>query len=220
MCIPLLPLALVAAGTAAKFFGERQAQRAREGAFNAERARQKELTDRQIASFQDSVDQTSAMLDPVNRAKAEDARNSALASTILGRGSDAAYLPGSSSAPTLVATAADKAAGSSEANSRSLAQALAALGATGDQMQGLNIGINRNGQQIGQLGGFKAGSMGVLDSEMQAANAKGGFLRGIGGLAQQIGMAAAMGGGGSIGKLAGNVGNNSGLVFSGMRGPI
>ena len=205
MCLPLLAIGAIAsaAGTAAKFFGEKQAERARDKTFNAERARQEALSQQQQGRFQDSVDRAGNMADPASHATATAAREGSLASAIVSHDAPGSSLPGSSSAPALVATAADKAGSKADASSRSLAHALAALGATGDQMQGLNIGVGRNSQQIGQIGGFKAGSLGVLDSEMQAASAKGGFLRGIGGLAQQLGQAAMMGGMGGGGSAAG-----------------
>lgn len=222
MCLPLLAIGAIAtaAGTAAKFFGEKQAERARDKTFNAERARQEALSQQQQARFQDSVDRTGAMTDPAAHAQATAAREGVLADVITRSGAPGGYLPGSSSAPALVATATDKAGAKSEANSMSLAHALAALGATGDQMQGLNIGIGRNSQQIGQLGGFKAGSMGVLDSEMKAAAAKGGFLRGIGGLAQQLGMAAMSGGMGGGGSAAGAAKSTSRSLARSFAGAI
>lgn len=206
MCLPLLPLALAAAGTVANFIGQKQAERASTRAFSSEHDRQEALTGRQTAHFQDSLDKTAGVLDPAAEAAATEKRNSALSAAIVPQSAEGNYLPGSSSAPAVVAAAADKAGAKSEANSRSLAHALAALSANGDQMQGLNIGIGRNSQEIGQLGGFKAGSIGVLDSEMKAAAQKGAFLRGIGGLAQQIGAAwlgaSALGGGAAVGGNA------------------
>lgn len=189
MCFPFaIPLALMAAGTVANYFGEKQASHASENAFNSERDRQSNLSDQQTARFQDSLDKTQAMLDPAAVAAAANKREASLASAIVPASqTNAAYLPGSDSAPSVVATAADKAGEGSKATSLNLAHAIAALGGTGDQLQTLNTGIGRNSESIGQLGGFKAGSMGVLDSEMQAAAQRGSFLRGIGGLAQTIG---------------------------------
>lgn len=187
MCVPLIPLALFAAGTVAKFIGEKQAEKARNTTFNAERDRQKAFEGEQTAKFQDSLDQTKGMQDPAAQAAAAAKREDTLASAIVPASAPGNYMPGSSSAPSVVATASDAAGAKSAENSASFARALAALGGTTDQMQGLNIGIGRNNQSIDQIGGFARGSMGVLDGEMKAASAKGGFLRGVGGLAQQIG---------------------------------
>lgn len=205
MCVPLLVAGAIAAaaGTAAKFFGEKQAERARERTFNAERDRQEKLSGQQTERFQDSLNRTQEMASPAAMAAAAAAREGSLAAAIVPQGERGSYLPGSSSAPSVVAAASDRAGAESAATSSQFARAMAALAGTGDQMQDLNIGIGRNSQQIGQIGGFKAGSMGVLDSEMQAASAKGGFLRGIGGLAQQLGMAAMSSGAGAGGSAAG-----------------
>lgn len=209
MCVPLIPLALAAAGTAATFFGQRQAQKASERTFNSERDRQKAFTDKQQSRFQDSVDQTQAMLDPAAQQAAIDRREAPLAGVVVPQGEQGTYLPGSSSAPSVVGDAYAKAGAGSAATSSSLAHALAALGGTGDQLQQLGIGIGRNGQTIDQINGFKSGSMGVLDSELQAAQQKGSFLRGVGGLAQQLGMAwmGAPGGSASSGSKISKLGS-------------
>lgn len=222
MCIPLLPLALMAAGTFAKYLGEKKAERAREQTFNAERDRQKAMTDEQQARFQDSLGRTQDLLDPAMQQAAQQKRESSLASVIVPANANGSYMPGSSSAPAIVAGAADKVNAEGAASSSQLARALAALGATGDQMQGLNIGIGRDAQQIGQIGGFKAGSAGVLDAEMQAAAQKGAFLRGIGGLAQTIGTAwmGAPSGSGAIAGASGQMGTTAGRIGSMFKGAI
>lgn len=202
MCVPLVALALTAAGTVAKYIGAKQAERAKQSTYDAESARQKKMGDEQHAKFQESLDRTRQMLTPEDQAAAAAKREGGLAAAIVPQGADGAYMPGSSSAPAVVADATAAAGEKSAANAQSFARTLAALGATGDQMQGLNIGVGRNSQSIGQIGGFKAGSMGVLDSEMKAAAAKGSFLRGIGGLAQTIG-SAWMGGAGGAPTAAG-----------------
>lgn len=206
MCGPwAIPLALVAAGSVAKYFGNQQAQHARERTFSAERQRQQAMTEQQTARFQDSLDKTKDLLDKDKVAEAAQSREDALTANMIPEG-QGAYLPGSSSAPNIVQTASDDAAAGSRERGQSLAHALAALGGTTDQLQGVNIGVGRDAQQIGQLGGFKAGSANVLDAEMRAAAHKGAFLRGIGGLAQTIGQAwlgasagaGLVGGGGSV----------------------
>lgn len=219
MCLPLIPLALAAAGTFASYMGQKSAERAQTRAYSAEHDRQEALTGQQTAHFQNSLDRTKGMLDPAAEAAATENRNSALSAAIVPQSAEGSYLPGSSSAPAVVAAASDKAGAKSDANSRSLAQALAALSSTGDQMQGLNIGVGRNSQNIGQLGGFKAGSMGVLDSEMKAAARKGATLRGLGGLAQQIG-GAWLGAGGSAPGVVGSAGRTVGSMAQSFMGGI
>lgn len=189
MCVPLVPLALFAAGSAAKYFGAKQAERAKQNTYDAESARQKKMGDEQYARFQESLDRAQQMLTPEAQAAAAGQRESGLSAAIVPQGANGSYMPGSSSAPSVVADATAAAGAKSAETSQSFARTLAALGATGDQMQGLNIGVGRNSQSIGQIGGFKAGSLGVLDAEMKAAAQKGAFLRGIGGLAQTIGKA-------------------------------
>lgn len=205
MCVPLIPLALAAAGTFASYIGQKQAERARNTTFSSERQRQADLGDEQHSRFKDSLAKTQDLVDPATRDKAVQAREGSLASAIVPQ-SASSYLPGSSSAPSVVATANERAGASSQATSLNLARTLATLGATGDQLQDVNTQIGRNSQHIGQLGSFKAGSLGVLDAEMRAASQKGSFLRGIGGLAQQIGGAwlgaSAMGAGSAGGAAA------------------
>lgn len=218
MCGPwAIPLALIAAGSVSKYFGEKKAAHAQERSFNAEQQRQKELSGQQTARFQDSLDKTQELFDPAHRQAAADAREGALTAAIKPAGDSAgAYLPGSSSAPSVVHTAADVSQAGSRATSLNLAHALAAMGGTGDQLQAINTQIGRNSQGIGQIGSFKAGSAGVLDSELKAAAQKGAFLRGVGGLAQQVGQAwlgGSLGGAGSsavgsAGKGLSSIGNS------------
>ena len=119
------------------------------------------------------------------------------------QGAAGTYLPGQGSAPAIVQQQEGKAVEGARTDARSLASALAALGGTGDQLQRLNIDIGRNSQRIGQVARDKGNSAGILQTELQAAAEKGALLRGLGGLAMQIGMSAAMAGagGGGFGKI-------------------
>lgn len=196
MCLPLAVLGgiLAAGGTAAKFAGDSQASNARYNTFQAERSRQQALTSDQTARFQDSLDQVKGLTDPNAQAKAVGARESSLVSAIAPQPTAGAYLPGSSSAPAVVQTAADKASAGSAATSSALAHAIATMGGASDQALGVNTAIGRNSEKIGQLSSYKAGSAGVLDAEMRAASQKGSLLKGLGGFAQQIGLSALAGG--------------------------
>lgn len=215
MCGPFaIPLALVAAGSVAKYFGGKQAESASTNTYNAERQRQEALTGQQTARFQDSLDRTKEMTSEQGQAAAAGARENTLAAAIAPTPTNTSYLPGSTSAPSIVATAQGKAAEGSAATSANLAHTLAALGGTTDQLQKTNIGIGRNSQSIGQLGSFKAGSAGVLDAELKAAAQKGAFLRNVGGLAQTIGkawMMGGVGGGASAASTSGTIGSDIGL---------
>jgi hypothetical protein len=209
MCGPFaIPLALVAAGAGAQYFGEKKAEKARERTFMAERKRQNAITDEQIAAFRDSLARTEEAATPEAMQRAKDARESSLVAAIQPRESEASYLPGAASAPAIVATANDKAQASAGERSSSLASAIAALGGTGDQMQQLNIDIARNADAIGQGNSFKRGSLDVLNDEMRAAANKGRTLRTVGGLAQAVGQAwltGGMGGGFGGGGMPANL---------------
>lgn len=204
MCFPFaIPLALMIGGSVASFFGGQQADKARAETFNRESKRQHAFEGEQTARFQDSLDSTQGILDPTKQRAAVAAREGSLANAIVSAAPAAGgYLPGASSAPSVVATAADKAGAKSDAGSLNLAHALAELGGTTDQMQRNDIQVGRNSGLIDQIGGFKRGSLSVLDAEMKAAAHKGALLRGLGGLAQSIGGAmagSAIGGGGGGG---------------------
>lgn len=206
MCDPLsaaIALAVVGAGTS--YVGEQKAASARERTFMEERIRQRGLQDEQSGRFQDSLAKVQDMVTPDAAKKASDKRESALVAAIRPSTSSSAYLPGAGSAPAVVATANDNAQATANTDSMNLASAIAALGGTGDQMQQLGTDINRNSTAIGQLGGFQRGSQGVLQDEMRAANAKGGNLRALGGLAQSIGTAWM---GGQLGAAAGGMGKS------------
>lgn len=190
MCDPLTAaIALTVIGTGVSYVGEQKAASAREKTFMAERIRQQGLTEEQNRRFQDSVAKTTDMVDPAAVAKAKADREGVLVNAVQPEGGGSSYLPGASSAPSVVASANDKAQGAARGRTLDLAGAIAALGGTGDQLQRLNIDIGRNSEAIDQAHGFKAGSSGVLNDEMVAASAKGGNLRTLGGLAQQIGSA-------------------------------
>lgn len=214
MCGPWAPwagAALFGLAGVAKYAGQKQADNARERTYNAEQRRQDAFTADQTARFQDSLAATKDVASDDGQAKAALARENTLASAIVPQ-STASYMPGSSSAPAIVATAADKAGASSHEASVNLARAIAALGGTQDQMQTAGIKIGRNNQDIAQKGSFKAGSASVLDAELRAAAHKGEFLRAAGGLAQQIGLAALTAGLGpsSIATSAGSSASSAG----------
>lgn len=202
MCIPLIAAAaLVGAGGVAKYFGEKKAKNAQQRANDTERARQQRMTEEQQGYFDKSLASAGDVADPASIAAAKGARENALFAAMAPAGAAGTYLPGQSSAPAIVQQQEGRAVDTARTDAKSLASALAALGGTGDQMQRLNIDIGRNSQRIGQVARDKSNSADILQTELQAAAEKGSLLRGLGGLAMQIGMAAAAGGagGGSAG---------------------
>lgn len=216
MCLPVLALAGIAAavaGTGMKFFGEKKADAAKERTFMKEQDRQKAFGAEQNARFADSLASTANVVDPAAIARAAGAREAVLnaATHSAGPGADG-YLPGSASAPSVVADAATKAGEASNAATSNLARTLAALGGTTDQLGANDRTIGRNNQSIDQINSFRRGSMDVLPAEMAAAAAKGKKLRAIGGLAQQIGMQMATSGMPVGGAAAGTGGNYMGVA--------
>lgn len=216
MCGPFAALALLAGGSIAKYIGDTQAQHAQQAAQDAERARQQQLTQRQQQAFQESVTKANSLADPNAETAAVDKRNTALQAALTPASAQADFLPGSSSAPQLVQDAGARTAADTHAYSSNLAQALARLSGTGDQLLTTNIGIGRDAGAIGQLADFKQGSADVLPAELRAAATKGALLRGLGGIAQSIGGAAAGGGGfgGGGGGIAAGADGVHGLDYS------
>lgn len=75
--------------------------------------------------------------------------------------------------------------------------ALGDLRSFGDLLGGINREFARDAGEIGQIGGFKRGSSGVLGLELEDANSKGAGLRLLGdltGAAGNIGVSAGLGG--------------------------
>lgn len=202
MCIPLVAAAALAGvGGVAKYLGEKKAQKAQANAAQMERQRQQRMTEEQQGYFDQSLASAGDVADPAAIAAAKGARENALFAAMAPQGAAGTYLPGQGSAPAIVQQQEGKAVEGARTDARSLASALAALGGTGDQLQRLNIDIGRNSQRIGQVARDKGNSADILQTELQAAAEKGSLLRGLGGLAMQIGLAAAAGGagGGSAG---------------------
>lgn len=195
MPIPLaLAIAAMVAGSAMQSAGQAKAERASLNTFNRERNRQRAFEGEQNQRFEDSLESTRRITDADAMAEAAAAREAALTTGIKSAGPAAeGYLPGSSSANPIVAAASEQAGAASDAQTGQLAKALASLGGTTDLMQQNDIRIHRNSQAIDQAGGFKRGSLGVLQAEMDAAKMKGGTLRTLGGLAKTIGQMMAMG---------------------------
>jgi len=228
MCDPIsIGLGLAAAGTVAQYFGNQQAKHASQAAYTAEQGRQKAKTREQEALLDQSYDSARKLNDPNAENAAADKRKAAFVAALNARPSDSGYLPGQDSAPKVVADAASKAQESQNAFSGQQADALARMTGFGDQLLDTNIALGRNAQGIGMIGTDKANSAAALNAELNAAQYKGGFLRGLGGLAQMVGMAAlsggafGAGGGASVGATSagsGTAGMMNGL--GAMGGPV
>lgn len=205
MCFPplLVGAALLGAGGVAKYFGDRKAEKAQMREQDRERARQAAMDQQQQAVFEDSLSKSGDVADPAAMAAAAARREDALHSAMLPPQAAASFLPGQSASPSIVQRQEARAVGRSGAEARALATALAALGGTGDQMQTLEIGLGRNNNRLAQLARDKAGSADAHALELEAAKQKGAFLRGLGGLAMQLGMSAATAGIGGGGAAAG-----------------
>jgi hypothetical protein len=190
MCLPLAIIggALMAAGAGAQYFGQKKADHALTKTFNSERDRQHAFEADQVARFQDSLDGVKGMTDPAAQAAAASNRlNAFKAVTTDANPIATGYLPGVTSAPSIVKTAGERAGAKANAATASLSQALANMSGFGDLQLANNIDIGRNSQSIGQIGGFMRGSLDALQPELDAAKQKGGNLRMLGSLAQSIG---------------------------------
>jgi hypothetical protein len=207
MCFPLaIPLALMAGGSIAQYFGNKQAENASLNAYHTEQARQKVLTGQQQDDLNKSNADVKDLQNPASQQDAINARKQAFMEALSGRPADQGTIPGVGT-PALVSQSNNKIVADQRAGSEQSAGALAALTGPNDALFKTNIALNRNSQDIGQLGTTKADSAAVLNAELAAAKYKGGFLRGIGSLAQSIGGAMAGGIGGSAGGAVSNLGS-------------
>lgn len=217
MCGPwALPLALVAAGTTAQYFGNKQAQRAQERTYQNERKRQESMSAEQQALFDQSLDTTGKIKDPEAEGAAVANRRQAFIEALNTRDPSQDYLPGQGSGPQVVADVASDISADQRGRSEANADALANLTGFGDQIFKTGISVGRNSQQIGQIGGNKRNSAAVLDAEMRAAAQKGSFLRGLGGLASSIGAAMIPGAAGLGGAAGTAAGAGGGIVMNGQ----
>lgn len=213
MCFPpaiIAAAALSLGGAGLKYAGDKKAAKAQERVNIAERVRQKAMTQEQQAVFENSLAKAGEVAGPDAMKAAADKREEFLRTAVTPATDLQNYLPGNQSAPQIIADARTASVAKEKASAGGLAAALAALGGITDQMQGLNIGINRNAQLTGQIARNKAGSAGLLDQDLKVASYKGGTLRGLGQLAQMVGSAISMGsaagafGGGIVPGAAGN----------------
>lgn len=199
MCPPIVALALTAAGTAATAAGVRKAQKAQDGAREAERIRQKAFQGEADARATENLNNTGKGATDSGMAKAEADRKAA---------SDAAVaevrapveaagenLAGDSSVAKLVANenASQAARGLGFALQQGAAKAkLASLGDVGFENAIMNA---RTNQDIARVANFAKGSADVLPVELEAAARKGQGLRTVGSLLSAGGTIAGLGAG-------------------------
>lgn len=193
MCDPLTiaGVALTAGSTVANYAAQQKVQRARDDAMAAERIRQQGLDKEAAALNTQSQDRYQDFEGQ------QDQKAGQLAEYFTGQDvaepSAEAALPTSASNIT-VAEEAKQRAGAKAFTDRS-GQALGELRSFGDLMGGLGRLQARDATEIGQIGGFKRGSSGVLSYELDDASRAGDGLKlfgdilgGVGGLATSSGL--------------------------------
>lgn len=192
MCDPLTiaGLALTAGSQVANFAANQQVQSARNDALAAERTRQSGL------------DQEAAALNLQSQDRYQDfggqqeAKAQSLGEYFAGQTAQppsmADALPTSSS--NITVREENKQRGEAKAFTDASGAALGDLRSFGDVLGGIGRLQARDAGAIGQIGGFKQGSSGVLPYELDAAGEKGDGLKLLGDL---------LGGAGSIGTSAG-----------------
>lgn len=192
MCNPMLIAgALLTAGSVvSNNIAAGKAEKARNGALQAERTRQSGFRDEAMALNESSQDQYANFGDK-QAAKAEqlsDYYQSQQAATPLAN----AAVPTSASNVTVQEDAKQR--GLAKLYTDKTGAALGQLRAFGDEMGGAGRAQARDAGQIGQIGGFMRGSQGVLPYELENASHAGDGLRTLGSLMGAGGSALTMGG--------------------------
>lgn len=220
MCEPTtlaaLALATTAAGTGMQMHGQRQAQKAQQGAVEAETVRQRGYQ-QQAQGYVDTAREGAARPEvdsATARATGErEIANRAAAAVPAAMGG---YLPGQMAGPQIVRDEVDRQRGLASAFTSQQAGARANLGGWNDALMGVRTGIIRSGQGIAQQGSFGRGSAGVLGNELQAAGGAGAGMRMLGDAVTTFGPMAATSFGGTNGW--GNIFAAGGGRKSGMTG--
>lgn len=200
MCNPIaLSLALTAAGTVATQVGVRKAQKAQDGAREAERLRQKKFQDEASARAAENLSNTGKDATDVGMDKAEaerkDASDKAVAEVRAPIEATGENLAGDSAAAKLVST--ENAAQAAKGLGFALQQggAKAKLASFGDVSFANAIANARTNQDIARIANFAKGSSDVLPIELEAAARRGEGLRTLGNLLSSAGMVAGLGAG-------------------------
>ena len=197
MCTPLIALALTAAGTAASAAGVKKAQKAQDGAREAERTRQKGFQSEADARAAGNQASTGKGATDSGMKKAEEERkaasDAAVAEVKAPVEATGANLAGDGSAAKLVAgeTATQAAKGLGYAIQQGAAKAkLSGFNDVGFENALLNA---RTNQDIARIANFAKGSSDVLPVELEAAARKGQGLRTLGSVLSTAGTISGIG---------------------------
>lgn len=203
MCDPftMTGIALTVGSTVANTVAANRVQNARNDAMAAERIRQRKLdqeADAYNVRSQDRYQDFEGQQEERARSLGEFFSEQSVPEP-----TTAEALPTSTS--NITVREEDKQRGEARDFTNRTGEALGNLRAFGDLLGGIGREQARDAGYIGQLGGFKAGSSGVLPYELEAANEKGAGLRlfgdilgGVGGVATSAGLS-----GGSFGPFSG-----------------
>lgn len=200
MCDPITAsIALTAAGSVAQAAGQRRAQKAMDGAREAERIRQKGYQSQSDAALGESLANADKGTQDAQKGKAEGDRNAAYAEAVA-----ATRAPVEATGDNL----AGDTAGNTVVNTEMARQGAANLGFAGQQGGAKANLLSFNDVQLGnalynarqlqeqaRIGDAMRGSAGVLDLEMAAASRRGQGLQTLGSLLSAGGTIAGIGAG-------------------------
>lgn len=192
-----LPLALLAAGTAAKAYGNSQANAARGGVLDAYGEDQEELL-RQAQGVNTGLLKNFGAT-PVQGALARAIfdRKQMLAPIASGNGPGARLLPPptSGSAPSGVARGYGHAAGIGKRNLQRSVDTSSNLNSLADVFAANKLKLQRANEDLSIIGNFLQGGQQILGPQLQAANEKGGLARTLGSLFSTAGSLYSLGSG-------------------------
>ena len=174
---------LMGASTAMNSAAQRRVQNARDDALAAERIRQRGYDAEAAGVNTQAQDRYRDFSDQQSARSGELAEFFRAQETAEPSAADA--LPASSSNITVREEAKQR--GAARERTDQIGTALGDLRAFGDLLGGISRLQGRDAATIGQIGGFKRGSQGVLDYELMAANDKGSGLRTFADLAGGLG---------------------------------
>ncbi len=204
MCDPvtIAGIALTGLSTGLNSAAASKAANAREDALAAERIRQSTL-DRESDALNVKSQDRYQNFEGQQNEKATQLKDYFTTQQVAAPSAEAA-LPTTSSNITVQEEAKQR--GQAKADTDRAGNALGELRSFGDLLGGISRLQARDASQIGQIGGFKRGSQGVLPLELDAASQKGGNLAMLGQIA---------GGLGNIGVTAGLSGQSFPSLFGG-----
>jgi type II secretory pathway pseudopilin PulG len=159
------------AGTAAAMKQQQTVNKARNKTQQAEFARQAEYERAARKHSDDSADVFTLPEQTERKADIANTRTAKLQGNITGEGTYQA--PTAGSAPKVVKTQLAKSIHDALESGRTRAASLGQLGAWGDLAQMNQIDLSRNRSKIDSLGGFSAGSAGVVPMELAGDNQEG-----------------------------------------------